>query len=102
MEEREFTKALDWPPFEPIPSEPNGSDSQSIAPFELRQQLIINRDHKIWKYITPGDRIEVLAIVYAPYDLTRGWEAAIRVFKEWNPSSEMTKFLYAPCRKGPL
>lgn len=54
---------------------------------------VIEHDHKIWQYLVPGDCIEVSTKAKRLNAPNRDCEAAIRVYKTWEPSPEMLKLV---------
>lgn len=50
-------------------------------------------DHEIWQHIQRGDSIEVVAECIADLLPNDCYDAVIRVFESWEPTSAMLTFL---------
>ncbi|KAF8601900.1 hypothetical protein BDV93DRAFT_607854 [Ceratobasidium sp. AG-I] len=76
------SKTLAWRCFDSIPS----------TTFKPMCRSIIGPKHKIWQYMRPGDFIEISVMTKALLSPKDYCEAVIRVYKKWEPSSEMLQF----------
>lgn len=68
-------------------------DDSSRESFHPEQRRSIERDHEIWKWLEPGDQIEVVARGYSEFPPSDDCEAVIRIYERWKPSPAMLALL---------